>query len=150
MIKPHFEFGSSILYSCCTTQQVERLQKLQNRAILKCNRYTAINFMLESLKWLNVKQRLTLNTLKFIQKMKHGEAPEYLTEQIIYVREAQPYTLRNLNNFRIERVHSTAMQRNLFYKGLQLYNTLPNYIKNENNKNLFNRQISFFVKCNLV
>ena len=37
--------------------------------------------------WLNVDKRLELNTLNFIQKMKIGEAPEYLTKQLKYVGE---------------------------------------------------------------
>ena len=32
IIKPHFEFGSTILYSCRSDQQIIRLQKLQNKA----------------------------------------------------------------------------------------------------------------------
>lgn len=151
MVKPHFEFGSTILYSCCTINQIERLQKLQNKAmrvILKCNRYTSINFMLESLKWLNIKQRLQLNTINFIQKIKIGKAPEYLTEQIRYVREAQPYQLRNIEDFRIQRASTAAMQRSLFYNGLQLYNSLPNNVKTEHNINIFKRHIVNFVKNN--
>ena len=31
-------------------------------------------------KWLNVEQRLKLNTLNFMRRIKNGEAPEYLTE----------------------------------------------------------------------
>ena len=35
MLKPHFEYlyGSKILYTCCTEQQLTRLQKLQNKAM---------------------------------------------------------------------------------------------------------------------
>lgn len=65
-IKAHFEYDWTILYSCCTTNQIERLKELQNKAmrtILKCNRYPSTNFMLESLKCLNIKQRLALNTI---------------------------------------------------------------------------------------
>lgn len=105
--------------------------------------------MLESLKWLNIEQRLKLNTITFIQKIKRGEAPEYLTEQIIYVRDAQPYQLRNMDNFRIERVATTSTQRSLFYKGLQLYNTLPNNVKFEHNFNLFRKHVVNFVKYNM-
>ena len=70
MIKPHFKFGSTIMYSCYTNQQIERLQRLQNKAIrliLRCNKFTSTEYMLESLKCLNVK-RLKLNTLNFIKK----------------------------------------------------------------------------------
>ena len=31
MLKPHFEYGSTILHTCCTEQQLTRLQKLQNK-----------------------------------------------------------------------------------------------------------------------
>lgn len=149
IIKPHFEFGSTILYTCCTNLQIERLQKLQNRAmrsIIKCNRLTPIQFMLDTLKWLNIKQRLQLNTFTFIHKMKTGNAPEYLTEQLRYVNESQPYNLRNANDFRIHRAINNTTKRCLLYKGLQLFNQLPYYIKNESNINIFKRNCVFFIK----
>lgn len=65
-IKAYFEYDSTILYSCCTTNQTERLKKLQYKAMrttLKCNRYPSTNFMLESLKCNNIKQKLQLNTV---------------------------------------------------------------------------------------
>ena len=61
--------------------------------------------MLNAPRWLNVHKRLELNALNFIQKMKIKGAPEYLTEQLKYVREAQPYRLRNANNFRLQELH---------------------------------------------
>ena len=48
IIKPHFEYVSTILYSS-TAIQLIRMQKLQNktmRVIFKCDRYTHINTML--------------------------------------------------------------------------------------------------------
>lgn len=153
IIKPHFEFGSTILYTCCLETQIERMQKLQNKAmrcILKCNRYTPISVMLDSLQWLNIKQRLEMNTLCFVQKMKMGNAPEYLCENIKYVGEVQPYELRNSENFRLQRTTSTAMQRSLFYKGLKLYNKIPYDLKTERNYYVFKRQCVNFVKNNLI
>ena len=41
-------------------------------------------------------------TIYFIQKMKIGDAPDYLTEQLSYVGEVQPYSLRNVMDFRIQ------------------------------------------------
>ena len=76
MFKPHFDFGSKILYTCSLNGQIE--QKLQTKAmrtIIKYNRYTPIQFMLDMLQWLNIGQRLQLN----IYKMKTGNAQEYLT-----------------------------------------------------------------------
>ena len=121
------------IHTCSNTSQLERMQKLQNKAmriILKCDRYTHINTMLNNLKWMTVKQRLEFKTLKFIRKIKQEDSPEYLCEQIKYVGESQPYSLRNADDFRIQRVTSTLMQKTLFYKGLQLFNSLPNNMKN--------------------
>ena len=153
MLKPHFEYGSTILYTCCTKQQLTRLQKLQNKAmrsILQLNRFTPTTFMLDALRWLNAHKILELNTLNFIQKMKIGEVPEYLTEQLKYVREAQPYRLRNANNFKLQRADTSAMQKSLYYKGLNMYkyNKMPNYLKNKRNINAFRNNVVNFVKNN--
>lgn len=51
MIKPYFEFGSTIIYTCCNGTYIKRLQKLQNkgmRSILKYNIYTPIKRMLNA------------------------------------------------------------------------------------------------------
>lgn len=152
IIKPHFEYGSTILYTCCTETHLERLQKLQNKAmrsILKLNRYASINTMLNTLKWLSIKQRLALNTLKLIRKIKLGNAPDYLCEQIRYVGEVQPYSLRSADNFRLPRAATSSMQRSLFIKGFKLFNSLPNIVKTETNVNEFNKQCVFFVRNNL-
>lgn len=106
--------------------------------------------MLNSLKWLNIKQRLEMNTLHFIQKMKIGNAPEYLMDQLNYVGGVQPYHLRNVSNFRLPRATTAAMQRSLFHKGLNLYNMLPSDIKSELNINAFKRKIVQFIKNNIT
>ena len=79
MIKPHFEFGSTIIYTYFTTQQLNRLQKLQNRAIRsipKCNRYLPIDNMFNYLKWLNIRKRDEIYTLIFIYKIRTGDVPQ--------------------------------------------------------------------------
>ena len=45
--------------------------------------------MLDALRWLNMRKRLELNMLNLIQKIQI-RAPEYITEQLKYVGEAQP------------------------------------------------------------
>ena len=67
MLKPHFEYGSMILYICCTEQQLTRLQKLHNKAmrsILQLNRFTRTTFMLDALRWLNVHERFNINVFR--------------------------------------------------------------------------------------
>ena len=148
MIKPHFEYCSTILYTCCNQSQLNRLQMLQNkcmRTILKMRRDTSIEFMLQTLKWLNIEQKLKLNTLINIFKIKHNLAPKYMTENIAYVGEVQTYLLRNATDFRIQRQRTTAAQNCLFFKGLKLYNDLPMEAKRERNIHVFIRMCKEYI-----
>lgn len=74
IIRPHFEYCPTILLMG-SMSMIEGLQKLQNKAmrsILYCSSYTAISSMLESLKWLSIKQRIVMSTLIFIFKIKNN------------------------------------------------------------------------------
>ena len=64
-----------------------------------------------------------VNTIYFIRKMKIGNTPDYLTEQLRYVDEVQPYSLRNAMDF-IQQSNTTAKQKSLLHKGLNLRNYL--------------------------
>lgn len=149
IIKPHFEFCSIILYSCCNKNQLDRLQKLQNKAmrsILKCSRYTPIRSMIDCLKWLNIHQRMELNTLLLVFKIKYGRVPNYLRNNTSYVGDTQPYGLRNVGDFRLQRHYTTAAQHSFFYKGLRLFNSLPDDAKGELNFNSYKKKCIAFVK----
>ena len=98
-----------------------------------------MNHMLGTLKWLNIKQRLSLNTLITIFKIKNGLAPRYLHQEIAYVGETQPYDLRNGDDFRIQRAITTKMQKSLFIVGLHLFNRLHAHIKLEKKLLIFKR-----------
>ena len=71
MLKLHFKYGSTLLYTCCTEQQLTRLQKLQNKtmhSILQLSRFTPITFMIDALRWLNVHKRVELKRAEFYSK----------------------------------------------------------------------------------
>lgn len=149
IIKPHFEYCSTLLYTCCNQSQKNRLQKLQNkcmRTIIRCNIYTPVTLMLSILKWLNIEERIKLNTILMIFKIKYGKAPKYFLENVQYVRNAHQYPVRNNNDFRIEFRRTTAAQNTILYRGLNLYNLLPNVIKNETNFTKFRQKCIKFIK----
>lgn len=149
MIKPHFEYCSSVLY-LCRDSVLCRLQRIQNRAmriILKCNRYTPIRSMLNILLWLNVKQRIVVNVMCFIFKIKHNLVPSYLRKYLRYVRDSQPYSLRNRDDFRLPNYLDNITQDSIVYKGCQLFNTMPSAIKNECNYSRFKRSTVEYIKC---
>lgn len=148
MIKPHFEYCSTVIFMG-TDEMKSRLQKMQNRAmrvILLCNKLTPIKDMLGSLKWLSVNQRTIMNVLIFIFKIKNGLLPKYLSTHIRYVGEVQPFRLRNARDFRLNTYKNKKTQNMLIYKGLKLYNEIPNNIKAEGNFKRFKSELITYIK----
>lgn len=148
MIKPHFEYCSTMLI-VCNEGMFHRMQMLQNkgmRTILYCSRYTPVRDMLNTLEWMNVKQRVIYGVLVFIFKIKNNILPKYLQDSLNYVSDVQPYNLRNRNDFRIQYASSTNAQNSLLYKGLILWNELSNELKIERSVNVFKRKCAIFVK----
>ena len=103
-------------------------------SVLQLNRFPSTTFTFDVLRWLNVHKRLELNTLNFIQKMKIGEAG--------------PYRLRHANNFRLQPADTSTMQKSIYYKGLNMYNKMANFLMNERNINVFRKNVVNFVKNN--
>lgn len=148
IIKPHFEYCSTVLF-LCNDSMMQRLQLLQNKAmrcILKCNRYVSINVMLNTLKWLSVKQRIVMNVLVFVHKIKYNLLPQYLSKYVKYISDVQPYSLRNMNDIRLPNLLTARSQNSLIYKGFKLFNDLPNSVKSEQNLKLFKKSAIEFVR----
>lgn len=131
IIAPHFEYCATLqLY--LNNNDIQKLQKMQNKAmriILKCNRYTPIDTMLNVLNFLNVRQRIVLKALQFIFKIKHGMAPRYLCDKLSFVRDTHGYNTRSVNDMVVERYDNLMESKSLFCKGIQLFNSLPKEIK---------------------
>lgn len=63
IIAPHFEYCATLLMAMGETQ-LTKLQRAQNRAmrmILKCDRYTRVERMLQTLRFMSVRQRMRYN-----------------------------------------------------------------------------------------
>lgn len=150
IIKPHFEYCSSILF-LSSREMLSKLQKLQNKGMritLKVGRYTQINFMLETLKWLSVHQKILFNVFVIVFKLKLNLYPDYLCSRLVYNGDIHNYNLRNISNFRLNFFRNEKTKNMLLYKGLNLFNNLPNELKQENNINLFKRNLLPYVKEN--
>lgn len=133
MIQPHFSYCSSILFLCNKTD-ILRLQKMQDKCmknILRTKRKTKTNEMLEKLKLMSVNETITYNTLTFVYKIVKGQAPQYLTNKIVYNYQNQTRNLRNSCDIKLTTATKSTSQNSLFYKGVKLYNSLPKVITEE-------------------
>ena len=131
IILPHFIYCSTILFMCNKTE-IDKLQKLQNRAmrvILKCSKYTNIETMLDSLGWLCIKNFVEYNVLIFIYKMLNNMLPQYLTKNITHVNDVHNYATRSANMLYVCKKNKVRTSMSIFHKGLILYNKLPSVVK---------------------
>lgn len=150
IIAPHFDYCSSILFMC-GKEEFSRMQKLQNRAmrvILKVNRYSKISEMLNTLHFMNVRQRIVYNCLILIFKIKHNLMPRYLNDIVSLVGQHHDYPVRNRDDFHLPFMNKVRSQQSLFYKGLKAFNELPNVIKNVETLGLFKERLCKYVKEN--
>lgn len=148
IVAPNFEFCST-LYINGTKEQINILQMIQNRAmrvILKCDYRTPRKFMLNALDWLSIEQKIMLNVIVMVFKMKNKNVPKYLYEQISYVGENQERMLRNRNNFKLPNAKTENTRNSIFYLGLKLYNELPDKIKKIESLPLFKEKCKSFVR----
>ena len=125
------------------------LQKLQNKCMrfILNERYDApIQNMLQKLNWLNIKQQYCFYTLKFIHSIKLGLSPKYLQDFLIYNNQIHDHHTRNKNNIRLPICHRESEKSSLNYKGMKLYNELPENLKNCKNINLFKIELKNYCK----
>lgn len=148
MISPHFDYCASLLFLANDGDLIQ-LQKLQNkimRVILCCKRDTSTLWMLETLQWQSIRQRIIFNTLVMIHKVKCGIFPAYLCSKLSLVSEKSNYNLRNKDNFKLPNYTKVFSQNSLFYKGINLYNNIPVLIKNSRTLEMFKKDCGKWVK----
>lgn len=149
LVSSHIDYCSTVLF-LATDAQLKELQVLQNRAlraILKCDYRTSVESMLQKLNLFDVKQRINFNVLLMIHKLKLGILPSYLSQNLQFVRDVQPYSLRSGDRFRLPRFLGNQAQNSLFYKGLAMYNDLMTVQCGED-INEFKRDLINYVKIN--
>lgn len=69
------------------------------RIILKCDRDTSRLWMLNELKWMSIAQKIKLNVIIMIFKIKNQKAPEYLNDFITETKHIHNRNTRNMNDY---------------------------------------------------
>jgi hypothetical protein len=147
IISPHLDHCPSILF-LTNEKNLNRMQIIQNRAmriILRCHRRTYVKAMLDNLDWQSTKQRIIMNTLVFMFKIKHNRASDYLASKLLYTSEATIHVLRNADDFRLPRYNRTYRQNSLWHAGLNEFNKLLLNVKNSDNLNYFNEPVIIII-----
>lgn len=102
-------------------------------------------FMLSALNWLSIEQRIKLNVMTMIFKIKKGETPDYLCNELRYM-ENHIVNLSNKNDFKILYYKTENARNSIFYIGLKLFNDLPDDVKNSQTLSIFKSKCIKYVK----
>ncbi len=102
--------------------------------------------MLETLKWMNVKQRIMYRTMVVVFQIKNKMLPDYLTRKISYIGDINTHNVRSANDFRIDK----ETRKSTLHIGMKMFNELPNYIKSESEIKKFKRLVIDNIKDKFV
>ena len=140
-ISSNLDYCNSILTGL-PLNDINKLQRIQNtaaRLITLTKKSSHITPTLITLHWLPVKQRIIFKILKLTHKSLHGIAPLYISELLERRNVKQPRTLRSSQcNLTVPKTKTKTYGDRAFQKvAPNLWNNLPDYLKNTNNFNDF-------------
>lgn len=152
IIAPHFEYYAIIIAAMGETQ-IGKLQVAQNRAmrvILQCKRNTKVEHMLQTLRYMSVRQRLHYNVCIFIFKVLKGHVPEELRHRIEIVGDGSEKETRQKGNIVLQSRKTCRAQKSVFYSGVKMYNALPSDIKQCEKVEKLKRMLKEYIICTVT
>ena len=145
---PHIDFCSSILFML-NDGDIRTIQLIQNRAlriVLNRPRDSSATAMHQDTSFLTVRQRITYNILLLMYKATNGLLPQYISSQLAYVSDVQPYALRSNNNLRLPALLTNTGQRSFLYRGAKLFNDMKSSgVTPDTNIRTFKEQLKTYV-----
>ena len=147
MIAPHMEYCSTVLLYA-NQEEIERFQKLQNRAmriILHCDIYTPTRDMRSILNYLSIDERIKRNVLILIFKMVRGIITPEMCDRIEYVGNRTGRLTRQSNHIAVPFKRTLTAQKSIFFKGFKMFNELPADYRNIMNLDTFRRRLREYI-----
>ena len=141
---------SNVVWGNCGTTLIDKLQRLQNRAVeLICRESETkdLNSAFEELSLLNVKQLINYHTAVMTYNSIHGNCPEYLTNLFIPAQKIHNYETRHAQHgLHPTHMHHVAGLRSFFNKGSHLWNSLPLTVQSAPTLKCFKKSLFSFIK----
>ena len=141
---------SNVVWGNCGTTLIDKLQRLQNRAVeLICRESepTDLNSAFEELSLLNVKQLINYHTAVMTYNSIHGNCAEYLTNLFIPAQKIHNYETRHVQHgLHPTHLHHVAGLRSFFNKGCHLWNSLPLTVQSAPTLKCFKKSLFSFIK----
>jgi exonuclease III len=148
-IQPLFEYGCT-LWGNTSDQNLNKLQRLQNsaaRIVEGCFDYidTRGYDIVKKLGWPDLNERRNYLLAGLMFKCINGNAPRYLTDLIVFIRDVTTRQNRNHDlNLIIPRPNIDKFKSSLFYRGAMLWNMLDSDLKECDNVRQFKKMYKAF------
>ena len=153
LLQPDIDYGISI-WGNCGVSYLNRVQKIQNRAArIICNNFnwdTRSSTLLSMLGFMSVDVRRDYFAGILIYKTLHGFGLYYLSPLLIFTHEYHQYNTRAANNniLVLSKPKCEIYKTSLQYYGLDLWNCLPDVVKNSENVQTFKINYRNHLFCN--
>ena len=148
-IQPHIDY-CNVIWGCTSQNNLYRIYNLQKRACKVILDYNVqnVNQSMKDLKILNIYDRVFLRKSKFMHKVANQITPSYINEMVQMRNQVDdmPF-LRSVshNNFIPPKPKKEIFKRSMSYSGPLVWNSLPNDIKQINNKNTFHKHCIYWM-----
>ena len=128
IIEPHFRYCCSV-WGCAGTTQINRLQKLQNRAariVTNSSFDIPSNLLIETLGWKTINELIDTETKTMVFKSLNELAPPYLRSLFMKNSQITSYRLRNTStDLRLPKKSTENGKKSFSFRGAKLWNSLP-------------------------
>lgn len=128
LVKPHLEYLIQIWGQAAKTH-LQKIQITQNKLIkvlFNFNYLTSSKIIYSKTKLLNIQQLYSYNICILIRKI----LTQKIHTQINLKKKQHKYYTRNKDNFELPKTRTLYGKKTIEFEGAQLYNKLPNCIKN--------------------
>lgn len=144
LVYPHIEYLAAV-WGSASTSVLHELQVAQNKVIKVLFNYdylTPTETLYRQTKLMNIKQIYKYSTCILIRKIIKNE----IHSQTTFIRnnEVHAYFTRNARNLRIPPPRTNYGKTNVAFEGAQIYNSLPNEIKDIESFDMFKKALKAY------
>ena len=127
IVEPHFRYCCSV-WGCAGTTEINRLQKLQNRAariVTNSSFDTLSNKLMEKLGWKTINELIDIESKTMVFKSLNELAPPYLRSLFRKNSQSTSYRLRNTStDLRLPKIGTENGKKSFSFRGAKLWNSL--------------------------
>jgi len=130
-------------------QKLHLVQNFAARIVFGLRKYDHISEGLRSLRWLNVKQRLTVDDVVMMHKCLNGLSPSYLSNKFCTRSSIHDRQTRHRGNLNIPSCITAAGQRAFYYRGVKIWNSLNEDLKQIADNTVFKKRLINELICDV-